>query len=140
MMAMPPYATMLGLVRSDAGFTMPFGVHLIGSPGRLHGGAVAGLMEIAANVCVRDAVDDPGTSLKPVNVTVDYLREGRMEDTHAEAFILRLGRRVANVRVEAWQGDRNRLIAAARMNVLVLRPAATRQPDARNRGASHGQP
>ncbi len=122
MTTMPPYASMLGLVRSGATFTMPFSSHLIGSPGRLHGGAVAGLMEIAANVLVRDAVDEPEAALKPVNVTVDYLREGTMEDTHAEAFIMRIGRRVANVRVEAWQGDRKRLIAAARLNLLIVRP------------------
>lgn len=123
MMGLPPYASMLGILRSDDRFTMPFGVHLIGSPGRLHGGAVAGLMEIAANVTVADAVGDPAAALKPVNVLVDYLREGAMEDTHAQAFIMRIGRRVANVRVEAWQGERTRLIAAARTNVLIVRPA-----------------
>jgi len=120
--AMPPYASMLGLVRSGTGFSMPFSARLIGSPGRLHGGAVAGLMEMAANLTVRDAIADADAALKPVNVTVDYLREGAMEDTHAEAFIMRIGRRVANVRVEAWQGDRGRLIAAARLNLLIVRP------------------
>lgn len=124
MTAMPPYASMLGLIRSGHLFSMPFGPHLIGSPGRLHGGAVAGLMEIAANLTVRDAIGDADAALKPVNVTVDYLREGAMEDTHAEAFIMRVGRRVANVRVEAWQTDRGRLIAAARLNLLIVRPAA----------------
>lgn len=127
---MPPYASMLGLIRSGNRLTMPFGVHLIGSPGRLHGGAVAGLMEIAANILVRDAVGDADASLKPVNVTVDYLREGAMEDTHAEAFIMRIGRRVANVRVEAWQAERTRLIAGARLNLLIVRetPAVVELP------------
>ncbi len=130
--AMPPYAQMLGLVREGRRLSMPFGPHLIGSPGRLHGGSVAGLMEIAANLAVREAVrdagDDADAMLKPVNVTVDYLREGAMEDTHAEAFIMRVGRRVANVRVEAWQGDRGRLIAAARLNLLIVRDSAEPQP------------
>lgn len=127
MTAMPPYAAMLGLNRLGNLICMPFGPHLIGTPGRLHGGAVAGLMEIAANMTVRDAINDPEAALKPVNVTVDYLREGVLEDTHAEAFIMRLGRRVVNVRVEAWQADRGRLIAAARLNFLIVKPApATR--------------
>lgn len=119
--ALPAYAELLGLRRAGAGLCMPFSVHLIGSPGRLHGGALAGLMEIAANVKLRDELGDEGVALKPVNVTVDYLREGAMEDSFAEAFLMRLGRRVANVRVEAWQADRARLIAAARMNILIDR-------------------
>jgi acyl-coenzyme A thioesterase PaaI-like protein len=100
---------------------MPFQYLLIGSPGRLHGGTVAGLMEIAAIFAVRDALAGEAALLKPVNVSVDYLREGAPEDTFAEAIIQRLGRRVANVRVEAWQSDRTRLIAAARTNMLILR-------------------
>lgn len=123
MSALPPYAAMLGLSREGSFVRMPFGAHLIGSPGRLHGGAVAGLMEIAAGIAVREALADESARMKPVNVTVDYLREGAPEDCLAEAIIMRLGRRVANVRVEAWQGDRGRLIAAARMNMLIVRDA-----------------
>lgn len=121
---LPPYAAMLGLRREGTVFTMPFDVSLIGSPGRLHGGAVAGLMEIAANIAVREALEGAPAQVKPVNVTVDYLREGATEDTSAEAIIQRMGRRVANVRVEAWQGSRSRLIAAARMNLLIVRSEA----------------
>lgn len=124
---MPPYAAMLGLRREGSVLVMPFQLLLIGSPGRLHGGTVAGLMEIAANIAVRDALGGEAAQLKPVNVTVDYLREGAPEDTHAEAVIQRIGRRVANVRVEAWQSDRSRLIAAARMNILIVR-AETKAP------------
>jgi acyl-coenzyme A thioesterase PaaI-like protein len=43
---------------------------------------------------------------------------------------MRLGRRVANVRVEAWQGSPDKPIAAARMNMLILRAAATQAPSA----------
>jgi uncharacterized protein (TIGR00369 family) len=118
--ALPPYAALLGLYRQGEVLVMPYGVHLIGSPGRLHGGAVAGLMEIAANLAVRDALAGKAAQVKPVNVTVDYLREGAAEDCFAAAFVMRLGRRVANVRVEAWQGDRARLIAAARLNLLIV--------------------
>lgn len=119
--ALPPYATLLGLRREGAALVMPFQYLLIGAPGRLHGGTVAGLMEMAANIAVRDALGGEPALLKPINVTVDYLREGAPEDTFAEAFIQRIGRRVANVRVEAWQSDRARLIAAARTNILILR-------------------
>jgi acyl-coenzyme A thioesterase PaaI-like protein len=121
MILLPPYAEMLGLRREGQGFCMPFSEHLIGSPGRLHGGTLAGLLEIVANMTVRDALGDNQATAKPVNVTVDFLREGAMIDTFAEAFIMRLGRRVANVRAEAWQADRSRIIATARMNLLISR-------------------
>ncbi len=101
---------------------MPFGFELIGAPGRLHGGAVAGLMELAANRAVREALLDDAVALKPVSVTVDYLREGAPVDTFARAHINRLGRRVANVRVEAWQSDEAKPIAAARLNIILERP------------------
>lgn len=120
-MALPPYAELLGLRREGEGFRMPFAELLIGSPGRLHGGTLAGLLEIVANVTVRDALGDETATLKPVNVTVDFLREGALQDTFAEAVIMRMGRRVANVRAEAWQADRSRLIATARMNLLISR-------------------
>lgn len=122
--SLPPYASMLGLRMEGPVLVMPFGVHLIGSPGRLHGGSLAGLMEIAANLAVRRALEGAKAAIKPINVTVDYLREGAMEDSFAEATIMRIGRRVANVRVEAWQADRARLIAAARMNLLIVRDTA----------------
>ena len=125
MPALPPYAAMLGLRREGDVLVMPFHPLLIGSPGRLHGGSVAGLMEIAANLAVREAPGGDAATLKPINVTVDYLREGALEDTRALAIIQRMGRRVANVRVEAWQADRSRLIAAARTNILILREAGT---------------
>ncbi len=122
-----PYAASMGVhqVEDDTGlyFIMPFAIFLTGSPGRLHGGAVAGLLEIAANRTVRHAIG-PGTGdflLKPVNVTVDYLREGALRDTFARADIVRMGRRVANVRAVAWQDDTNRPIASAHMNLLIDR-------------------
>ena len=127
---LPPYAAMLGLVREGNVLRMPYVDRLIGSPGRLHGGSVAGLMEIAANMAVMDALAGASALVKPVNVTVDYLREGALEDVFAEAILMRMGRRVANVRVEAWQRERGRLIAAARMNLLIARQAGGAPPSA----------
>lgn len=122
MSALPPYAALLGIRIADGGgLVMPFAVHLIGSPGRLHGGAVAGLMELAANLAVQELLTGGQVALKPVNVTVDYLRGGAPVDTFARAHINRLGRRVANVRVEAWQADPAKPIAAARLNIILER-------------------
>ena len=43
---LPPYARLLGLRREGKALVMPFQYLLIGSPGRLHGGTVAGRMLI----------------------------------------------------------------------------------------------
>lgn len=126
---MLPYAALLGLTYVTTGgelvVTMPYAESLVGQPypPRLHGGTVAGLMEITATAAVLVALphDEPLPALKPVTVTVDYLRAGATQDTYAAATINRLGRRVANLRVAAWQEDRARPIAAAHMNILLAR-------------------
>jgi len=53
---------------------------------------------------------------------VDFMRGGREKPTRAQGTITRLGNRVANVEATAWQDDRTRPIAAARMNYLIARP------------------
>jgi acyl-coenzyme A thioesterase PaaI-like protein len=50
---------------------------------------------------------------------VDYLRTGRAVDTYAKGTITKHGRRVANVRVDAWQDDRDRPIASAHAHFLL---------------------
>ena len=113
-----PYSKLLGLSARSEGdvliTTMRYAEHLIGNPAlpALHGGTVGALLESAAifELLVRaETVVLP----KTITLTVDYLRSGRPVDTHARAFVTRQGRRVTNVRVEAWQEDRGKLIAAA---------------------------
>ena len=65
---------------------------------------------------------------KTITLTVDYLRSGAPVDTHARSIVTRHGRRVANVRVEAWQADRAAPVATAHAIFLVMRD--TRQSGA----------
>jgi acyl-coenzyme A thioesterase PaaI-like protein len=60
--------------------------------------------------------------MKPIAVTVDYMRGGVERDTFAAAVIQRLGTRVANVEAIAWQSERSTPIATARINFLLERP------------------
>ena len=127
--SLPPYARFLGIStrRSDAGellFVMPFADVVLGRPGYLHGGAIAGLLEFAAFGALFEALGGrEGVTVKPVNVTVQYMRGGTQHDTFAAATITRLGNRVANVEAHAWQLDRAKPIAAAQMNLLLRRKA-----------------
>ena len=125
-MILPPYADLLGLSADTEDRTilvMPFGNHVIGRPGFLHGGAIGGLLEMAAIVALQYQLEEEGGGrIKPINVTVDYMRGGREKPTYAQGIVTRLGNRVANVEANAWQDDRAKPIAAARMNYLIVRP------------------
>lgn len=125
--ALPPYAAFLGLRAEGDLLVMPFAPALIGAPGRLHGGAIAGVLEIAALRAVLARLPD-GATAKPINVTVDYLREGKPQDSFVRAHVLRLGRRVANVRADLFQDDPDRLVASARMNILLRQPVEVAGP------------
>ena len=123
---LPPYAELLGLsTRREGGellWVMPFREEVVGRPGFLHGGAIAGLLEFAALGTLYDALSgETGVTAKPINVSVDFMRGGTDGETYAAAVITRLGRRVANVEAHAWQEDRAKPIAAARMNLLLKR-------------------
>ena len=99
---------------------MPFHEDVVGRPGYLHGGAIAGLLEFAAFTALTRAIGEEVVK-KPITVTIDYMRGGTPKDTFAEAKIERLGNRMANVEAYAWQGERDKPIAAARINFLLDR-------------------
>ncbi len=131
-MTLPPYAELLGAtLEHDADgapvLVMPFGDDVLGRPGFLHGGAIAGLMELAAIAGLTHALaaeggaNGSGGRIKPITVTVDFMRGGRDKATRAAGIVTRLGGRIANVEAVAWQDDRARPIAGARMNYLIVR-------------------
>lgn len=130
-MKLPPYADVLGLVSEPGAagppvLMMPFDASVTGRPGFLHGGAIGGLLEMAAIASLQHAleIEDNGAAaarIKPINVTIDFMRGGREKETRALGIVTRLGNRVANVEAQAWQDDRHRPIASARMNYLIVR-------------------
>jgi uncharacterized protein (TIGR00369 family) len=121
-----PYSRFLGLeARLDGDeliTTMRYADHLIGNPAlpALHGGTLGALLESAA---IFELLWRAETVVLPktITITVDYLRSGAPLDTHARGTVTRHGRRVANVRVEAWQADRAAPVATAHAIFLVMR-------------------
>lgn len=101
--------------------TVEFSSIVEGRPGAFHGGATSGLLETAgyAALYTRLSQDGRKAQLKPINITVQFLSAGKSKPSFAKARITRLGRRNANVAVEAWQDDRSRPIATAIMNILM---------------------
>jgi uncharacterized protein (TIGR00369 family) len=129
MLARVPYARFLGIRAELAGDEMtailPYAEHLIGNPTlpAIHGGVLGAFMEMTALAQLTIVQTAGGERLtrqpKPIDVTVEYLRSGRPVDTFARAQITRMGRRIANVRVEAWQAARAAPIAALHGHFLL---------------------
>lgn len=125
-LTLPPYARALGIDLFEIEDGVPilmveFGRSVEGRPQHYHGGATAGLLENAGYAALRTRLIAEGreAQLKPVNITVQYLSAGKSQTSFAKGRITRLGRRNANITVEAWQDDRNRIIASATMNILM---------------------
>lgn len=133
-----PYARTMGFgsMREDQGrliLTMAFADDKLGRPGFLHGGAIAGLLEAAAYMTLAEALgENDRPRIKPVNVTVTFLRGGRDHMTYASATIERLGKRIANVSAMAWQESPDAPIATAQMNLMLDR--SDRSPALSNPG------
>jgi uncharacterized protein (TIGR00369 family) len=119
-----PYARFLGLRAELAGDEMtavlPFGEHLIGNPmlPAIHGGVLGAFMELTA-LAQLSIAQGQLRQPKPIDVTVEYLRSARPLTTYARAEVRKLGRRIANVHVEAWQEARANPVAALRGHFLV---------------------
>ena len=119
-----PYAKFLGM-RAELHDTtvrvcLPFQDMLVGNVRlpSLHGGVVGAVLESAA---LLQLIHLQGTLPLPktIDFTVDYLRAARPETLYAEAEVQRAGRRVANVRMRAFQKDREQPIALGRGNFLL---------------------
>ncbi len=119
-----PYARFLEVrleLRGDElTLTLPFKTEVIGDFAlpALHGGAVGALMELTAVAQIAVAQRHAGLP-KTIDIGVDYLRSGRPVDTYARAHVTKLGRRIANVRVEAWQFERGDPVAAMHGHFLL---------------------
>ncbi len=123
---LPAYARALGIRLHTIEGEVPvlsvdFGPTVEGRPQHYHGGATAGLLENAGYAALRARLMEEGrdAKLKPVNITVQYLAAGKSQPSFAKGRITRLGRRNANISVEAWQDDPGRPIATAIMNILM---------------------
>lgn len=123
-LASSPFADTLGIrcdvLGDEMTATLPFSETLIGNAAirAIHGGAIGSFLELTAMAQVY-LLTDLDTPPKTINLTVDYLRSARAEDLYARAHVTKLGRRVANVRCEAWQSERGKPVASLHAHFLV---------------------
>ena len=129
LLAAVPYARFLGMSAELAGDEMtailPFSPHLVGNTAlpALHGGVLGAFMEMTAvmQLSIREpALRAPGAHQpRTIDVTIEYLRPGRALTLYARADVRKVGRRIANVHVEAWQETRASPVAALRGHFLL---------------------
>jgi uncharacterized protein (TIGR00369 family) len=119
-----PYAKFIGMRAELAGDEMtailPFADHIVGNPmlPAIHGGVLGAFMEMTA--LAQLSVAEPlKRQPRTIDVSIEYLRSGRPLTTFARAHIKKVGRRIANVHVEAWQEQRAAPIAALRGHFLL---------------------
>ncbi len=119
-----PYARFLDVrVEEDAQgivCVLPFQQDLVGNVvlPAIHGGVVGAFLELTALVQAL-AVADSDRVPKPITFSVDYLRSAGPRDTRGRAEVVKRGRRIANVRVLAWQDDEAKPVAAGIGNFLL---------------------
>ena len=151
-----PYHRFLGVRLERMGdeltAILPFSESLVGNPliPAIHGGVTGAFLEITAitrlawdrawsameaggDAAARIAAGDFAPWPKTVDISIDYLRSGKPRAMFARADVVKQGRRVANLRVEAWQAERSRPVAALHGHFLmpdpVPDPAPAPQPD-----------
>lgn len=132
-LAATPYARFLGMQAIRAGDEMtailPFAPHLIGNTNipALHGGVLGAFMEMTA--LLQLSIDErQRRQPRTIDVTIEYLRPGRPLTTYARADVRKVGRRIANVHVEAWQEQRASPVAALRGHFMLSDPLAPEVP------------
>lgn len=119
-----PYVRFLGMRAELAGDEMtailPFAPHLVGNTfiQALHGGVIGAFLEMTALAQLSVAQPSPRVH-KTIDITIEYLRPGRAMTAYARADLRKVGRRIANVHVEAWQEDRSQPFASLRGHFLL---------------------
>jgi len=119
-----PYAVYLGL-RIDLDeegvlARLPFRADLVGNAGlpALHGGVVGAFLELTALFQLLASARD-ARNPKPINFNVNFLRSAGAAQCLARARVVKHGKRIANVEVVAWQGDRAKPVASGFGNFLL---------------------
>ena len=119
-----PYARLLG-IKAHQGvnglcFLLPASPGNVGNPTlpALHGGAIGGFMETAAALHLLMTMDTLKAP-KIVDFSIDYVRAGKLRDTWVSCEVVRQGRRLVNIGINAWQTEPAESIARARAHFLL---------------------
>ncbi len=119
-----PYANFIGMQMVQYGedylFHLPQKQSNLGNPTlpALHGGVIAGFVEHSASIFLIIKMAQPKQP-KIIDFSIDYLRAGHFKDTYCVCEIARIGRKIANVQMKAWQTTQDEPIVLARAQFLL---------------------
>lgn len=120
-----PYANFIGIKCMRVGdefiFHLPNKDSNLGNPTlpAIHGGVLAGFLEHSASMFLLIKMEQPRNP-KIIDFSIDYVRAGYDKDTYCECKVARIGRRVANVQMNAWQTKKDEPVAIARAQFLLV--------------------
>ena len=110
------------LEKGVARLLLPFRPELVGDPFRpaLHGGVIAAALDTAGGAAVFSELA-LGDRVSTVDIRVDFLRPGRLEDLYAEATIKRVGNRMGVTAIRAYHASDPGQSVAEAMGVYNIR-------------------
>jgi acyl-coenzyme A thioesterase PaaI-like protein len=112
------YAGTLCIARKDGDdAVMPFRTQLLGRPGFLHGGAIAGFLALTCD----SKAEAEGGGHDAATSTMSFLRGGRERDTFARALIRARTARLLVIEATAWQESPDKPIATMSRTYLQRR-------------------
>jgi uncharacterized protein (TIGR00369 family) len=106
-----PYARLLGVVTEAievdrVRFRLPYREHLTTIGDMVHGGAIAGLVDVAATAaCWASPTVDASTRGTTIGFTVNYLNAGRGQDLIATADVIQRGKSIVIAEVAIRTAD-----------------------------------
>jgi uncharacterized protein (TIGR00369 family) len=102
---------------------VPFRPEFVGDPQRpaLHGGVMSTLADAAGGLAVFSTFGDFETRVSTVDLRIDYLRRGVLEDLTCDAEVIRVGNRVAVTSMSVTQQAGTRVVAEARAVYNIVR-------------------
>lgn len=97
----------LELARGRALLAVPFRPELVGDPVRpaLHGGVISALADTCGGCAVWSAIGE-SDRVSTIDLRVDYLRPGRLEELHALGEVQRVGNRVGVAKISLFHPSR----------------------------------
>jgi len=115
-----PFNRSLGLqlILAKDGFAkmrLPFREDFVGDPFRpaIHGGVISSLIDTTGGAAVFSAIGDTALC-STVDLRVDFLRPGELEDLICEAQVVRIGNRVAVIDATVTQTTKQEPIATGK--------------------------
>jgi uncharacterized protein (TIGR00369 family) len=123
--ARTPFAQELGMHCEVMGDEMtailPFQDKLIGNVAirAIHGGAIGAFLEITAMAQVFLVTEHLTRPPRPINLTIDYMRQAHAKELYARATITKMGRRMCSVHAEAWQDEKSKPVTTLMAHFMV---------------------